>query len=351
MAKIAILGAGLMGTAFSIPLTDNGHQVHLVGTHLDGDIIEEIHESRMHPRLRTRVAEMVLPYTYDRLGEAIEGVDLVVLGVNSLGVDWAAGMLGPLLPAHTPVLMLTKGLAGDGQALHILPDALRGGLPPDYRDRVNIVAIGGPSVANELATRRHSCVMITGPDQALLDRLAALLRTPYYHIWTSTDIVGVEVCVAMKNVYALAVGLVGGLLEKEGVADNGAVMFNLSAAIFAQGLWEISYLVRYMGGSQRSVYSLPGAGDQYVTSLGGRNGRMGRWLGLGLPYSQAKAEHMPDDTIEGAELASAIGPTLDALIAAGELDAAALPLVRMMIDIVCHDAPVHIPWDDFFANL
>jgi glycerol-3-phosphate dehydrogenase (NAD(P)+) len=351
MAKIAILGAGLMGTAFSIPLTDNGHQVRLVGTHLDGDIIEEIHESRMHPRLRTRVAETVLPYTYDRLGEAVQDVDLVVLGVNSLGVDWAAHMLGPVLPAQTPVLMLTKGLAGDGRKLHILPDALRGGLHPDYRDNVQIVAIGGPSVANELAARRHSCVMITGPDQALLDRLAALLRTPYYHIWTSTDMVGVEVCVAMKNVYALAVGLVGGLLEKEGVADNGAVMFNLSAAIFAQGLWEISYLVRYMGGSQRSVYSLPGAGDQYVTSLGGRNGRMGRWLGLGLPYSQAKAEHMPDDTIEGAELASAIAPTLEALISAGELDAAALPLVRTMIDIVCHDASVDIPWDDFFANL
>jgi glycerol-3-phosphate dehydrogenase (NAD(P)+) len=213
-----------------------------------------------------------------------------------------------------------------------------------------LAAIGGPSIAGELAARRHTCVVFTGPDEALLDRLAGLLRTPYYHVWTTTDMVGVEVCVALKNVYALAVGLVGGLLEKEGIADNGAVMHNLAAALFAQGLSEISYLVEYMGGQQRSVYTLPGAGDQYVTSMGGRNGRMGRWLGLGLRYSEAKTRYMPDDTIEGAELATAIGPTLEAMVDQGKLDGTALPLLRTMIDIVCHDAPVRIPWDDFFAG-
>ncbi len=350
MAKVVILGAGLMGTALSVPLADNSHAVRLVGTHLDGDVIEEIHESRTHPKLRVRVADSVEPYTYDRLAEAMEGADLVVLGVNSRGVNWAAEMLGPLLSPQVPVLAVTKGLAGDGHQLHILPDVLRAGLPAHYQDDVQLAAIGGPSIAGELATRRHTCVVFTGRDQALLDRLAGLLRTPYYHVWTSTDLIGVEVCVALKNVYALAVGLVGGLLEKEGVADNGAVMHNLAAAIFAQGLWEIAYLVKTMGGQQRSVYTLPGAGDQYVTSMGGRNGRMGRWLGLGLRYSQAKAQHMPDDTIEGAELALAIGPTLEAMVERGELDGAALPLLRAMVDIVCHDAPVRIPWDEFFAG-
>jgi glycerol-3-phosphate dehydrogenase (NAD(P)+) len=59
---------------------------------------------------------------------------------------------------------------------------------------------------------------------------------------------------------------------------------------------------------------------------------------------------MPEDTIEGAQLAQAIGPTVERLVAGGELDGQALPLLRLMIDIVCHDAPVQIPWDDFFAN-
>jgi len=340
-----------MGSAFSMPLTDNGHTVHLVGTHLDGDIIEEIHQSHVHPRLRSRLGDTVFPYTWDRLSEAISGADLVVLGVNSLGIKWAADRLGPLLSPQTPILLLTKGLAGEGQKLTILPELFRADLPASYRASLQINAIGGPSIAGELAARRHTSVVITGPDQALLDKLAVWLRTPYYHVWTNTDIVGVEVCVALKNVYALAVGLVIGLLEKEGQADNGAVMYNVAAAIFAQGLHEMAYLVDYLGGQRRNVYTLPGAGDLYVTAQGGRNCRMGRYLGLGIPYSQAKAEHMPEETIEGAQLAQAIGPTIEAMIARGELAGAALPLLQMMINIVCHDAPVDVPWDKFFVNV
>ena len=350
MAKIVILGAGVMGSAFSMPLTDNGHAVRLVGTHLDGDIIEEIHETRVHPRLRTRLNDGVQPYTIDRLDDALAGADLVVLGVNSLGVEWAAETLGPRLPAGLPMLFLTKGLAGDGQSLSILPHKLRSGLPAERRADIKLNAIGGPSIAGELAERRHTCVVVTGSDSTLLNRLAGYLRTPYYHVWTSTDIVGVETCVAMKNVYALAVGLVGGLLEKAGEAGNGAVMFNVAAGIFAQGLWEIAYMVEVLGGDRRSVYALPGAGDLYVTSMGGRNARMGRFLALGEPYSVAKHTRMPDDTIEGAQLAQAIGPTVEAMVARGELDGSALPLLRHMIDIVCHDAPVNIPWDAFFAG-
>lgn len=77
---------------------------------------------------------------------------------------------------------------------------------------------------------------------------------------------------------------------------------------------------------------------------------MGRYLGLGMTYSEAKAKHMADITIEGAELAAAIGPTVKNLIAKGELEGQALPLLQTMIEIVCHDAPVQIPWDAFFAN-
>ncbi|MGL4649747.1 MAG: NAD(P)H-dependent glycerol-3-phosphate dehydrogenase, partial [Caldilineaceae bacterium] len=153
-----------------------------------------------------------------------------------------------------------------------------------------------------------------------------------------------------KNVYALAVGLVGGLLEKDGVAAHGAVMFNVAAAIFAQGLWEIAYMVGWMGGDRRSVFSLPGAGDLYVTSMGGRNARMGRFLALGTPYSVAKRTQMPDDTIEGAQLAQAIGPTVERMVAERRLDGDAIPLLRTMIRIVCNDAPVDLPWDAFFAG-
>lgn len=351
MANIVVLGAGVMGTAFTMPLADNGNRINLVGTHLDGDIIEEIHENRVHPRLKSRVRDAVTPFTWDRLGEALQGVDAVVIGVNSLGIDWAGDALAPVLPEGVPLIFLTKGLAGRDGNLQLLPHALRERLTPAQRKANPLFAIGGPSIAGELAANRHTCVVVTGEDPSRLDELAALLRTPYYHVWPNPDMVGVELCVALKNIYALAVGCVGGLLARDGVADNGAVMFNLQAGVFAQGLWETAYVVENAGGRRESVFTLPAAGDLYVTSMGGRNARMGRYLGSGTTFSVAKATYMADETIEGAQLAMAIGSTVEEQVANGRLDASRIPLLLTMIDIVCHDAPVEFPWDSFFAAM
>ena len=125
--------------------------------------------------------------------------DLVVLGVSSPGVVWAADMLGPLLDQNVPVLLLTKGLAADGRDLDILPEIFRSALPANVGGSVRVMALGGPSIARELAARRHTSVVLTGSDRQALEKTARLLRTPYYHVWTSTDIVGVEACVALKK--------------------------------------------------------------------------------------------------------------------------------------------------------
>lgn len=158
-----------------------------------------------------------------------------------------------VLSADIPILVVTKGLAGDGEKLSILLDVMCANFPNSISDRIQIAAIGWPSIAQELVARRHTCVMFTSTNQVLLLHLV-LARTPYYHIWTSTDIIGVEVCVALKNIYALAVGLVIGFTEKAGKAVNDAEMHNLAAAIFAQGMWETAYLVNKMGGKPESVY-------------------------------------------------------------------------------------------------
>ena len=350
MATIIILGAGMMGTAMTIPLSDRGHDVRLVGTHLDTDIIEEIHDSRRHPKLRVTVPERVLPFHHLGLREALQGADLVILGVNSLGVTWAAEALAPYLKPDIPVLFLTKGLSGEGQRIQLLPDRFRESFAPSVGSGVPTMAIGGPSIAGELAARRETWVVLTGTDGDLLRRTADLLRTPYYHVWTSTDVIGVEVSVALKNLYALAVGLVAGLLEVAPKTENSAPMHNPAAAIFAQALSEMTYLVWRWGGLPSTVVALPGAGDLYVTCQGGRNARLGRHMGMGVPYRQAMSRFMVGETVEGAQLALEIGPTIEAMIGRGDLAGEALPLLRAVIEMVCRDGLAKIPWGEFFAE-
>jgi len=363
MAKITILGAGKIGSAFSIPLIDNGHDVNLVGTHLDDATIEQLNQDRVHPKLGIPLPDKVRPFTYDCLAEAVVESDLLVLAVSSLGIDWVGMMLmmslDDALSPDVPILFLTKGLEGknDGnhyvsknERLRILPETLRDALLPHHADRLQIMAMGGPFVASELAARCHTSVVLAGPNQAQLDTVAELLPARYYHVRTSTDLIGVEVCASLKNLYALAVGLVEGLneVDQHSSATHRA-NHNAAAAIFAQGSWETSYLVEHMGGEQQTILGIAGAGDFYAACQDEGNLRMGRLLGSGMLYTDAKQQHMPHETIEGAELALAIGRTIEYLCREGDLDPQRLPLLRMMTNIVCNDGVVDIPWNAFFA--
>ena len=126
----------------------------------------------------------------------------------------------------------------------ILPDVLASELPASLRDRVSLNAIAGPCIAGELAGRRQTCVVFTGRDEAVLRRLRGLFHTDTYHIWLSTDIVGVEVCAALKNTYTLlAVGAGRRPAEHAGGVDEaGAGMHNLAAALFgvSRARWRAS---------------------------------------------------------------------------------------------------------------
>jgi glycerol-3-phosphate dehydrogenase (NAD(P)+) len=351
---VAIVGAGVMGSALCFPLVDNGHDVRLIGTHLDEEIIKSIRIRGYHPRLKRPMPDVsekfqVLQHT-DMA--AIQGAQIVVLGVNSQGVHWVAEKIGPHLQAGQILLMVTKGLesTADGH-LMILPDVLHARLPANIRDQVVYAAVGGPSIAGELAARRHTSVVFTSRNANVLPLLQTTFATPYYHIWASQDIIGVEVCVALKNPYALAVGLAQGVLEKIPTTDvAGAKNHNYAAAIFAQGLAEMAYLVQHLGGGLQTVFSLPGAGDLYVTTQGGRNSRMGRLLGMGLKYSEA-VEEMPDETVEGIDAVIAMTPAVEAMISRGEITPEALPLLRALHEIVARGATVDFAFKSFFSTM
>jgi glycerol-3-phosphate dehydrogenase (NAD(P)+) len=351
VANVAIVGAGMMGTATAYPLADNGHAVRLVGTHLDTDIIESCRERRFHPRLKRELPAGVQPYFVEEIAQALDGVDVIVSGVNSLGVHWIGRTIGPYLRPGQLIIAVTKGLeaAENGDPL-ILPDVLAGELPEDVRPQLKLAAIGGPCIAGELAGRRPSCVVFGSRERDAVERLAAIFRTPYYHVWTSTDLVGLEVCAALKNAYTLGVGLAAGLLEKVGGVDAaGAHMHNLAAAVLAQGCTEIDRMLQLTGGTRAFAYGLPGAGDFFVTVQGGRSMRLGRLLGLGHTYAEAR-EIMAEETLEAAEIVLVLGEALPKLTERGVVDPADFPLLRALADVVARGRPGHLPLDAFFHD-
>lgn len=352
MAIVTIVGAGLMGTATAYPLAENGHTVRLVGTHLDAAIIQSCKTRRFHPRLHRELPPAVRAYFVEEIAEALEGTEVIVSGVNSSGVRWIGRTLGPLVKSGQMIIAVTKGLEATPEGdLTILPDVLAGELPASVRGRIPLAAIGGPCIAGELAARRQSCVIFGSRDGEAVERLGSTFRTSYYHVSTTTDLVGLEYCAALKNAYALAVGLVGGLLERAGGADGaGACMHNLAAAVFAQSCAEIERLLRLVGGTPRFAVALAGPGDLYVTCQGGRTARLGRLLGSGRAFPEAR-EIMAGETLESAEIVRAMSQALPPLIARGLLAPQELPLLRALIGIIVHGRPVEVAVDGFFGDL
>lgn len=337
----------MMGSALSWPLSDNGHTVRLVGSPLDDWIIQSIRENGTHPKLQRRMPERVTAFYRTELKQALEGADLLVGGISSFGVDWFAKEIGPMMRPDLPVLSVTKGLVdhADG-SLQILPEYIDDQLPQSLRGRISLNAIGGPCTSHELAARRQTGVVFCGKDQDVLQRLRSLFHNSYYHVWTSTDVKGVEICAAMKNAYALAVGLMVGVMEKDG-PDGVAQAYNPQAAVFAQGIHEMRYMLRLLGGGEGNAMSLPGPGDLYVTIYGGRTVKLGRLIGLGHTYHEARAM-LAGETLESVEITTRVCRALPLLEQRGLIQPTDFPLLRHLDQIIHQGAAVNIPWDAFF---
>lgn len=350
MTTVAMLGAGVMSSALTFPLADNGHDVRLVGTHLDRGIIDSVRATGVHPGLGRKLAEPVRPYQVEEIEAACDGAEIVVSGVNSAGVHWAGQRIAQMLRPGMPVIAIAKGMeADDNGDLRLLPDVLAEQVAPELRSSVSWAAIGGPSIAGEVAARRDTCVVFTGHEQSALDRLAATFRTGWYHVWTSTDLVGVEVCAAMKNCYAVGVGFAEGILDLLGQADSPDRNHNYEAALFAQATVEINQMVRLLGGRPETPYGLAGVGDLFVTATGGRNVRVGRLVGGGLRFSGARAR-MGDVTLEGAAAIQVIGGALPKLTNRGIIGPEDFPLMRHLHAVVGRDQRLEMPWPAFFGG-
>lgn len=352
MATITVLGAGVMATALCVPLADNGHEVRLVGSHLDDAIIDSIKSTGVHPVLELKIPESITAYHFSEAKEAFAGADVAMNGTNSFGVEWIGETMGQFFEPGMKFLSITKGMRADEDGtLYTIPQALKKLMAPEDVEKVTWSAIVGPSIAGELAVRHQTCVVFCGEDRASLDYLADLFRTDYYHVWTSTDFVGYEVASAYKNVYAFAMGLARGLLQKEGKQNDKYVMFNYEAAVFAQAQTELRQWVEFLGGNPTLADSLGGVGDMFVTSMGGRNVRAATYVGSGMPFSEVVNGPMKGITLEGVAAIRVVGKALNALTDRGVVRASDFPLCRHLYNVVEHDGPFDMPWDLFYQTI
>src|SRR5262249_39166004 len=161
--------------------------------------------------------------------------------------------------------------------------------------------------------------------------------------------VGCGVCAALKNCYALAVGLAHGVLEARGTSDDSHRMHNYEAALFAQGAAEMRQIVALLGGNPETAGWLPGIGDMYVTSTGGRNVQVGGLLGAGMRFEEASAR-LGHPTLEGAAAIRKIGAALPKLARRGTVSQEDFPLLRHLYEVVALELPLDIPWSSFFGG-
>ena len=287
MKKILIVGAGAMGAAFSIPLLDNGHSVALTEPY-NTKLLQKLNsKKKIHPSLNINLPKKlkIIKFSNETLSRKW---DLIVIAVSSLGIDLIGKNLSKI-KNKTPILVLTKGLKLDGRNLISMSSLLK-----KYNKNLNVSVLKGPCLANELAKKVRSFTVIANKNINTTKKIGKLISTNYYQTEFSRDVNGVEFLSAIKNIYSMIIG--------------AGQWHNTSSALFRKSIDEMKYLSNYFKGKKETVYGLAGLGDLYVSAMGGRNSKMGEYLGKGYTFTQAKKKFMKNDTVEGADLAMEIAP-------------------------------------------
>ena len=340
---ITIIGSGMMGSALAFPSRENGHDVRLVGTPLDKEIIETCRSTGKHPKFDIPFPEGVKYYFFEEWKEAIKGADFIIGGVSSFGVDWfLQNVLSELDPA-VPVLSVTKGLINleDGTLISY-PEYWKRSLAAKGIDR-DICAIGGPCTSYELVFHDQSEVAFCGKDSATIKMMKEAMQTSYYHISLTNDVEGLESAVALKNGYALAVAMTIGLVNRDLGPDAG-LHYNSQAAAFYQAVKEMRLLLE-MQGASRDCENI-GIGDLYVTVYGGRTRKVGILLGEGKTYEEA-LQILAGVTLESLVVSRRVYAAMVRKAELGQADLSKFPMLCHAAAVLDEGKDAELPWDDF----
>ena len=289
MKNILIIGGGAMGAAFTIPCLENNNRVTITEPYSKIFIKDLSSKNRFHSALRIKLPKRLKFRKYsDKLLR--EKFDLIVIALSLSGIDFIGKEL-KRYKIKTPILVLTKGLKYEKKRNRILTISQQ--LKNNFNLK-NISILKGPCLAKELARKNQTSVIIANKNINIAKKIGKTISTKYYIIEFSRDIVGVEVCSAIKNIYSMIIG--------------AGQSLNTSSNLFQKSIIEMNYLTKYFKGKEETTLSLAGVGDLYVSAAGGRNSKMGSYLGKGFTFKIAKKRFMPNDTVEGEQLAREIAP-------------------------------------------
>ena len=289
MKKILIIGGGAMGSAFTIPCLENNNRVTITEPYSKVFIRNLSSKNKFHSALKMNLPKK-LKFRKFSDGLLKEKFDLIAIALSLSGINFIGNQFKKL-NIKTPILILTKGLKYEKKTKRILTISEQ--LKKIYNVS-NISILKGPCLAKELARKNQTSVIVASKNINTAKKIGKMISTNYYLTEFSKDIIGVEVCSAIKNIYSMIIG--------------AGQSLNASSNLFQKSVIEMSYLTKYFKGKEETTLGLAGVGDLYVSAAGGRNSKMGSFLGKGFTFKTAKKKFMPNDTVEGEQLAREIAP-------------------------------------------
>ena len=273
MLKVSVIGAGSWGTALATVLHNNGHDVTIWSI-----MEEEINSMKEHREHKSKLPGVHIPeqiHLTTDLREAVEGKALLVLAVPSIFTRSTAQLMKPYVYNKQVIVSVAKGIEED--TLMILTDVIREELP-----QAIVTALCGPSHAEEVGRGIPTTVVAGAKYKDQAEFIQSIFMNDYFRVYTTPDMLGMELGGALKNVIALAAGMADGL----GYGDN------TKAALITRGIAEISRLAVAMGANEKTLSGLTGTGDLIVTcaSMHSRNRRAGILIGQGKTMQEAMDE-------------------------------------------------------------
>ena len=288
MTSAAVYGTGSWGTAYASVLADAGTSVTMWGRRQE--VVDQINAGTNEDYLPELRLPGTIRATTDPF-EAAAGADIVVLAVPSQTLRANLEVWGSALPSSAAIVSLMKGveLGTTRRMSEVISEV--GGVEPE-----RVVIVSGPNLAREIAVKQPAASVVASSSPALAELVAAACAAPYFRPYTGSDVVGTEICGAVKNVIALAVGMAEGM----GMGDNS------KASIITRGLAETMRLGMALGGEAPTFAGLAGVGDLIATCMSplSRNHSFGVRLGQGLAVSEVIA--VTKQTAEGVKSCTSI---------------------------------------------